>query len=99
MRAISEPEDRVVEVSRHHADNLVGLAVQFRGPAENISFAAKTSLPQVVTQHHDGSRPWAIFFLAERATERRRNSERIEVPGRDLLHQGSVGLVKTGQRL
>ena len=65
LRALRQPKDRVVKVGRHHADNLVGLPVQFRGPAENVSFTAKASLPQVVTQHNDGSRLRAIFFRTE----------------------------------
>ncbi len=69
------------ETIGHHADDGVGLAVQFESAADDAGIAAEFSLPQAVAEEHFAVMSWVVFFIEKCAAEKRRNAHCAEKSG------------------
>src|SRR5436853_17906 len=56
---------------RHHADDVIALAVERDCPIQYLRIAAKAPLPQAMTENHHEVVSGLIFFRQKTATEHR----------------------------
>src|SRR5215467_2880474 len=59
----------IAESLRHHADDVVRLAVQANLPSQDIANAPEPPLPQSVTDHDDRPGSVLILFRGERTSQ------------------------------
>ena len=87
----------VVELRRHHADDIVGTLVQRDLPADNRRVGPKAARPQPMAEHDDLFAARLILFPGEDATERRRQVEDLEEAGSHTSADNPFGVAAIGK--
>ena len=88
---------RVVELGGHHADDVVGAAVERELASDRRAIAAEPSCPKAVAQHDDLFTPRLILLLREDAAMHGRKVEHVEVPSRDPAADHPFGIAGVRQ--
>src|SRR5207247_5114488 len=74
-----EAEDRADERCRRDADHAKSLTVHQQTLADRVGAAAEHSFPETVAEHDNGvAARHVVFARRERASDRRRDAERLE---------------------
>ncbi len=66
--ALQVTPNRKLEVTGHHADDRVGVAVERQRATDDPRVTAEPILPETVGQHHDPLAAQLVFLRQERAT-------------------------------
>ncbi len=88
IRAVGEGDPQVdisgeVEARRHHADDVVDLAVEHQRTADGIGRAAETALPEAMAEDHRRLPARGILGGGERPAQRRADAQHLEQIGGD----------------
>ena len=63
------------EVRREHADDDIGLTIEYQRPAEHAWVATKPALPRAITQDHHAVVPELFLFRRERTPQSRLDAQ------------------------
>src|SRR6266436_480601 len=75
---IGGSEERELNSRRQHADNVIRRTVERDGLAQDVWVAAKTAVPQRVTDDDDRLAGGLSFFRQEEAAHLRRNAKHLK---------------------
>src|SRR4051794_22189300 len=87
----------LLKTFRHHANHCVALAVEREGLIDDALFTAKASLPQAVTQDHDGITARLVFVIGVEPAHRGIHAQGREKISGHLRSRNAFGFTETGE--
>ena len=85
------------EALRHHADDLIRLAIQLDRLSDRARLAGKEPRPHAVAQHDDVLLARVVVVAAERAAEHRRHAEHVKPVAGDAHARYALGVAGAGE--